>query len=369
MIAGAGSGKTTYLIAEALRKKDESVLITTFTDANENSIRETIIAKNGCIPPNITVQTWFSFLLQNGVKPYQSFLYDGIITGLDLVNQKSGIKYYSRKRPVYFSENEIGHYISKTNQIYSDKVSKFVVKADEKSEGLILDRIKRIYPNIYIDEVQDLAGYDLEILRMLEEIGCKLLLVGDPRQVTFHTHEEAKNKKYSGGKIADYVREHCKSLVVDDTTLNYSYRNPQSICALANQLYPEMKPCESKLKSLKAIHSGVFLVKPEDVDCYLKKYKPVQLRDSVRTVVNKDYEVMNFGNAKGLTMKHVLIYPTKPITEWLRDRSKSLEEKSRAKLYVAITRAQYSVAFVVDSKTRCSISDIQIWTNTDDEQV
>lgn len=40
IVAAAGSGKTTYLVNEALKIVDEKVLITTFTEANENEIRK-----------------------------------------------------------------------------------------------------------------------------------------------------------------------------------------------------------------------------------------------------------------------------------------------------------------------------------------
>ena len=39
IIAAAGSGKTTYLINEAMKFKDEKVLITTYTEANEEEIK------------------------------------------------------------------------------------------------------------------------------------------------------------------------------------------------------------------------------------------------------------------------------------------------------------------------------------------
>lgn len=363
MIAGAGSGKTTFLIEEALKIKENMVLITTFTDANELSIRRAIIQKHGCIPSNIVIQSWFSFLLQHGIKPYQSYVYDGVIDGLILVNSKSGVKFKSKTGTVYYKEQESGHYISRDQKIYSDKLSKFVIRVEEKSGGLVSHRIQRLYPNIFIDEVQDLAGYDLEIIKMLEKAGCNMLLVGDPRQVTFHTHEEAKNSNYNDGKIAEYIEKKCKSIMVDNTTLNSSYRNPPTICQLANQLYPEMKPCESKWFPLESDHIGAFLVKSTDVEEYLRKYDAVQLRDSAKKKVNINYNVMNFGNSKGLTFKHVVIYPTKPIMEWLEDRKVILKGQSRAKLYVAITRAQCSVAFVTDSNKSIYIPDIPFWDN------
>ena len=89
IIAVAGSGKTTFLVNEALKNSKTRVLITTYTEANEAEIRNKIIQKKKCIPSNITVQTWFSFLLQHGVRPYQGalneVLWDNDINGRNFV--------------------------------------------------------------------------------------------------------------------------------------------------------------------------------------------------------------------------------------------------------------------------------------------
>jgi len=75
VIAAAGSGKTRMIVENALEITDENILITTFTEANEEEIKKRIIKKTGgFIPKNITVQTWFAFLLQHGVRPYQSIM-------------------------------------------------------------------------------------------------------------------------------------------------------------------------------------------------------------------------------------------------------------------------------------------------------
>jgi len=55
IIAAAGSGKTTFLVEEALKIKSNRVLITTFTIANESEIRAKFFKINGAIPENITV--------------------------------------------------------------------------------------------------------------------------------------------------------------------------------------------------------------------------------------------------------------------------------------------------------------------------
>lgn len=359
IIAAAGAGKTTHLVNEALKIASDKVLITTFTESNEQEIKKKIFELNGCIPSNIIVQTWFSFLIQQGVKPYQSFLYENKVTGLLLVNKKSGLKYCYNGKPVYYRESEVAqHYFTNDGRIYSDKLSKFVYKLNEINSGITIDRITRIYKYIFIDEVQDLAGYDLEIVDLLSRNNTNLLMIGDPRQVTYHTHEEAKNHKYSEGNIEDFIKERNLSIFVDKTTLNITHRNEKRICNFANTIYPEFPPCSAKTKEATG-HDGVFFVHAKDVESYLEKYKPIQLRGSKKVNVNDKHPVMNFGDAKGLTFNRVIIYPTTPMQEWIFNHNKDLKPKSRARLYVAVTRAKYSVAIVI-TKSK-NVDGISVW--------
>ena len=360
-VAGAGSGKTTFLVNEALKISKEKVLITTFTDANERSIREKFVEAHGCIPANVTIMPWFAFLLQHGVRPYQSVICDGKINGMLLVNSRSGFKYRSAIGPVYYGENDTEpYYFSKSRKLYSDKISKFVYKANEKTRGLVIDRICRAFPNFFIDEVQDLAGYDLELINLLHHANINLLMVGDPRQVTYHTHDEAMNKKYKNGDIARYLRDKCKSALIDETTLCVSHRNHPSICNFANTVYPNYPSMTGNNKPSTG-HDGIFLVAPTDVSRYVAEYSPMQLRDKRNVVVNENAPAINFGDSKGLTFDRVLIYPTKPILSWIKDPNSKLEDRSRARLYVAITRARYSVAFVDGKINADNLPLIERW--------
>lgn len=73
-------------------------------------------------------------------------------------------------------------------------------------------------------------------------------------------------------------------------------------------------------------------------------------------------KTMNFGLSKGLTFNRVLIYPTKPMLDWLSGKSKDMKDESLSKFYVAVTRARYSVAFVYKTK-RLPTNDIGTkWT-------
>lgn len=351
LIASAGAGKTTLLVEEALRCED-SVLITTFTEENESEIRKKFIEiNNGTIPANITIKTWFSFLIEHGLKPYQGKLTEKNITGLLLVNQKSGLKFRG-KFPSYYKEEEIEkHYFTDDFQIYSDKLSKFTVRCNDKNNGLVINRISSLFKYIFIDEVQDMAGYDLEIIKLLFQTNSIIKIAGDPRQVTYHTHFSDKYKKYTNGKIEDFIQNECKKIEyeIDTETLKGSWRNNQIICEFSNSIFPDYPECFS-LNSETTLHDGIFLVKERDVENYLKEFSPTQLRYSRSKKVNSNYEVKNFGESKGATRDRVLIYPTKKITDWIFERKEFDSFELRCKFYVAVTRAKYSVGIVCKNK-------------------
>lgn len=363
IVAAAGAGKTTFLVNEALKIKDERVLITTYTQANEAEIRKKIVEVNQCIPPNVIVQTWFSFLLQHGVRPFQGGLFEKQITGLILVNSQSGLKGYTKfKQPIYFGEEKEfeRHYFSKEIKIYSDKISKFVFRCNENSGGAVIERLCKIFSYIFIDEVQDLAGYDLELLKLLFKANSNTLLVGDPRQGTYSTNSSAKNKKFKKAAIINFFEDDSLEIERDATSLTTNYRCNVAICNLSNKLFSDLPPTTSGNAETTS-HDGVFLVREIDVAEYLKTYSPVQLRENVKTKVNQYYSVMNFGESKGLSFDRVLIYPTNPILKWLEDNNSELAPTSRSKLYVALTRARYSVGIICEYSEVININGIEKW--------
>lgn len=354
IIAAAGAGKTTFLVNEALKQEDGNVLITTYTRANEEEIRKKIIEINKCIPENITIQTWFSFLLTHGVRPYQGCLFENEIKGMILVNNQSAM---------YVKESDITkHYFTDGQKMYSDKISKFVFRCNQKSDGAVIDRLSRIYSHIFIDEVQDLAGYDLELLKLLFGSDSNIHMVGDPRQVTYLTHNERKYTKYKYGRIEDFIRNECKksNCEIDEETLNSSYRNNELICSFSSKLYPTFTACTSNQKEVTK-HDGVYLVKKQDIKRYLEAYNPVQLRYNIKVDVDKSYKTVNFGDSKGLTLDRVLIYPTGKFVKWLINNNSDLTPTSRSKFYVAITRARYSVGIVYDFDSSLKIEGVKFY--------
>ena len=186
----------------------------------------------------------------------------------------------------------------------------------------------------------------------------------DPEDTKWHYYlEEAEQEPEVQAQLAEIRKEYAaltpdRLKVIDPCS---GYRNNQIICDLANQMYPDMKPCDSAMNE-KTGHDGIFWVHENDIDKYVDIYNPVQLRYDKRTKVNPIPKTMNFGLSKGLTFNRVLIYPTKPMLDWLSGKSKDMKDESLSKFYVAVTRARYSVAFVYKTK-RLPSNDIGTkWT-------
>lgn len=363
IIAAAGSGKSTHIVDEALKEPNEQVLITTFTTENIKAItKKVLINQKGVIPENIVIQPWFSFLLEHGVRPYQIF--KNRVTGMILVSGRSGIRYDNNKGVgIPFKEKDSRHYFNKEGDIYSDKVAKLACKSDEYYDGMVIKRLESIFSTIYIDEIQDMTGWDFEFLRKLLMSSIKLTMVGDPRQTVYSTHWDPKYKKYSNGKIKNFLRNECKSIDVeiDDVSLMSSFRNSKAVCALANQLYPEDTGCFSRL-SYTSPHEGVFFVRKNDLLTYCNLCSPTHLRYNINTATPEGEPVYNMGESKGLEFDHVLIHPTKDMLEWLIDRNAKLKPATRSKLYVAITRAFFSVGFVVDDSFEAIVEDVKYFS-------
>ena len=195
-IAAAGSGKTTLLVKKACEiKSPENVLILTYTDSNESEIRKKFHKINGFIPENVCVQSWFSFLFQFYIKPYQNYLTndDFDIKGLIISTNRRRETNWRPSRAQWKS-----YYFTKEHRALAEKLSELALDCNNKSGDLPLKRLTNIFEHIYIDEVQDLAGHDLDLLKQLFLSKSNIIIAGDPRQTTYLTnHNGNKNQKYS----------------------------------------------------------------------------------------------------------------------------------------------------------------------------
>lgn len=337
IIACAGSGKTSRLVDEALADRTKRIAIVTYTNNNAQELRARFNERNSGVPPHVEVMTWFQFLLRECARPYQRSKYpDQRIESLFFVNQGS-----MRFVPEFSTRL---HYFHNGNMIYSDKIAKFVMECEDKSSNAVTSRLGQIYTDVFIDEFQDLAGWDLEVVEALLNSKLRVTLVGDPRQHIYSTNPSRKNKHYLGSGIIQLLQKWEKRGLCSVQQMNNTYRCNQRICDFTNAVWPGLQGMVS-LQHRETGHDGVFLVAPDAVQEYVRRFSPQVLRYNKRAKTY-DCPALNFGESKGLQFPRVLLIPTGPITKYLETGSIKHVEKSRDRLHVAVTRAAHSVAFI-----------------------
>jgi len=355
VIAAAGSGKTTLLAKEALADEGRRVAIVTYTNNNALAIRKKLRELGGVIPDRITVATWFHFLLGECARPYQRSVYEKCrIRGICFPKGRSArwARYTDTKR----------YYFRDGREIYADKIARFVIDCEDATRGLVTRRLLRVYDRILVDEFQDLAGYDLDLLATFMEAGIPLTMVGDPRQCTYSTNSATRNCQFRGMGVVELARRWEENGLCAIQHRSWSYRCSESICAFANALWPEAEPVVSHRKSGSA-HNGIYQVSRDLLHTYVKTYRPQLLRYDRRTKTH-GHEALNFGAAKGLEFDHVFILPHGPIRRYLQGGDVNEILGSREKFYVAITRAKSSVAFLYDGST---CHECTTWSPSDAE--
>ncbi len=335
ILAAAGSRKTEEIVNSALAVTDGQVLITTYTNENQKQIVRRIQQKVGFVPPFITVMGWFSFLIAQCAKPYQRALTNEplLINGLNFKGRRN--RFTKKSNPRFFLDSNA--------DLYRDSVSDFVVTLDKKVAGAVIGRLERIYTHIFVDEVQDLVGYDLDVVDLLMPSNINLLLVGDPRQHTLATNIGPRNKKYRGVGLADWFEE--RSAVCTLETRNHNYRCNQAICDFADAIFPNM-PATTSVDVPATGHDGIFKIPRSEIAQYCSEYHPVTVLRHDKNFKTEGLSAMNIGVAKGGTFDRVVLFPTAPMLKYLEDGDPT-KLKAPERLYVAVTRARFSVAFVV----------------------
>jgi ATP-dependent DNA helicase UvrD/PcrA len=240
--------------------------------------------------------------------------------------------------------NTGSYYFANGELIYSDKIAQFVVECEKKSSNAVTARLRQVYGCVFIDEFQDLAGWDLEVIEMLLQSGIRVTLVGDPRQHIYSTNPSRKNKQYLGIKLVERAEKWEKNGLCSLEYMSATHRCSSAICEFSNALWPGMDAMTS-LRHGTTDHDGVFLVAEDVVAEYMQHHRPQVLRYD-KNAKTYGYEAVNFGLAKGLEFDRVLIIPTTPIKKYLQSGAVSHVKQSREKLHVAVTRAFHSVAFV-----------------------
>ncbi|WP_235736815.1 UvrD-helicase domain-containing protein [Nocardioides alcanivorans] len=255
-------------------------------------------------------------------------------------------------------------FLDASNRAYKLHLAKLAHDVMAASNSAAIDRLENIYDEIYIDEVQDLGGWDLDVVEALLRSRLTITMVGDMRQALLSTNvRDPKNAKYRKDKIFAWFQLMESRKLLKITQAPTTYRSSQIIATLSDSIFdPALGYAPTVSASTDTHpHAGLFTVRESDAVEYTQRHAALCLRHSKAVAKHLDLPFLTFGVAKGRTVDHVVIYPTAKALKFLTVGIQ-LEGLAACALYIGVTRARHSVAFITDQ----SIPNLTAWT--DDSQ-
>lgn len=328
IFAVAGSGKTTHLIS--CLSLEKRALIITYTENNHSHLRNRIIQKFGTIPSNISLMTYFSFL--------HGFCYRPI---MQLQMNTRGINF---RRPPQrnFALDDMRRYRDPSGRLYHNRLAKLI-----EVKGflpVVRARIERFYDAVYVDEVQDFAGHDFNLLLEVSAANADMLLVGDFYQHTFDTSRDGAVNGSLHNDILRYEKRFKDAkIAVDKETLSKSWRCGTTVCEFIR------------------VHLQINIDAHEDRVSEVVNVNTQELADQLhrdQNVVKLFYEQhykygcysQNWGASKGQDHYEdiCVILGAKAWKQYLEGKLHESVAQTRNKLYVALSRARGGIYIAPD---------------------
>ncbi len=217
ILAVAGSGKTS-LIVNKLSSEKRSLVIT-YTENNFKNLKRKIISEFGFFPKGIQLYTYFSFLYRFCYRPF-------------LLNEFPARGIWWETPPNYtmrLKRTDPRYYINPAAKLYHNRIAKLLETKD--IYPLLNERLEKYFENIFVDEVQDFAGHDFNLLMNICKANTDIALVGDYFQHTFDTSRDGAVNKNLYENASKYISNFVKSgIQVDSETLSHSYRCSPTLC-------------------------------------------------------------------------------------------------------------------------------------------
>lgn len=332
VLAGAGAGKTTYIIEQL--KKDSRALLVTYTDNNTRNLRNRVIDKFGYIPEGIRILSYFTFIYTYCLKPLYG--YELKLKGINFETPlvKRGNKNQSR------------YYFDAVNKIFSNRIALYLMH--NKKMKKVINRLERYFEHIFVDEAQDFSSYDFDFLCELAHGTYSLELIGDFYQRTFATSRDG-NK---GSSLFSDYNNYTEALIkngfdLDVLTLIKSYRCPPEICDFITD------KLGIHIDSHKTTSGNInFIDNNEDVDALFMNESIIKLfyRSSNKYPGNTD----NWGNVKGLDDFEDVCVVLNPTTlgAYKNNTLSNLAPTTKNKFYVACTRTKRNLYFIDEANLK-----------------
>ena len=326
MLAVAGSGKTTYLINTL--NLERRFLIVTYTDNNVAHIRNSIIRKFGHVPNNITLLSYFQFLIR---LCYNPFFKDQI--------RARGITWEQPNECVrYIGKCDIRHYLTPSRYLYHNRIAKLCLS----SSKLIRERIERYFDCFMFDEVQDLGGNDFNFIEAIIPQAIDCLFVGDFFQHTFDTSKDGPVNISLYNDYNKYKKRWQKAgVTIDTTTLLKSHRCSPTVCKFVND------SIGVQIESYRSDPVGINFVSDKvDAEKLLNDDRTIKL--CYQESQKYRFKAINWGASKGLDDFDdiCIILNEKTLKAYNKNKLDELSPVTRNKLYVACTRAKGNIYFI-----------------------
>ena len=343
ILAVAGSGKT-YTLCNEINPSERN-LILAYTNENIKNIYNEIIKQHNEIPKFTIITTFDSYILNNIAKPFASYVaqkndnryvFDeyGCAYNLELpraYDNKTNTHHYQ------FKKDKLAHYITKTGKFYGERIPKFINNFNLIVPHLVV--MKKHFDKIYIDEVQDFAGERFILLQDIIKNFDNLLLVGDFHQHSVSTRIDPDGKLIPFNKNISY-QQYKKiftkmGVQVDDTSLLYSRRCPEEVCALVND------KLGIDIKSSKQNTGNVIIINNEE------EARAILENNSIIKLVHKNskeypFRAINWGYSKGDTYGQVCVILNDNMEQFTESNfnHEELPASTKNKFYVALTRTK-----------------------------
>lgn len=331
ILAVAGSGKTT-LIVDKLNLEKRFLLIT-YTINNTKNLRESIIRKFGYIPSNISIYSYYNFLYSFCFRPFLGYK----------LRAKGIFWDFPPEHTNYLPIIKTARYMSPNRLLYHNRIAKLLEIGDVLQD--INKRLEKHYDFLLIDEVQDFAGQDFNLLESMCKSNIKVLLVGDFYQHTFDTSRDGNTNNSLHRDYNKYLRRFEKIKVIPDTEhLNKSYRCTTSVCKFIKE------QIGVEIESHKFNDSVVrYLDKQEEIEKIFNDNSIVKL--FYREHYKYECYSRNWGDCKGENHYYdvCVVLNKSTMNKFIAKKLIDLPPVTKNKLYVACSRSNNNL-YLIDEK-------------------
>ncbi|MGA6103138.1 UvrD-helicase domain-containing protein [Psychrobacter pocilloporae] len=327
ILAVAGSGKSKAIIDRV--HEDSRTLIFTYTELNASQLKQRIIKKLGYIPEGVRVYTYFSFLYSFCYRP---------LCGYELKTR--GIVFPKGSISRFIKKNTREHYIDNNNRIYAHRIAKLLIEFKVMPE--VTSRVERYFDLICIDEVQDFASNDFNLLCELSKAQIEIMLVGDFYQHTYDTSKDGSTRRNLHSSLDSYRRSFTSAgYLIDESLLSKSYRCSPTICRfVSNKLRINIESHRTDEVDIKFI---------DDKNEIEKVFLDASI---VKLFYQSSYKyngsTQNWGKVKGVDCYDdvCVVLNAKTYSAYQKNELYTLKPATLNKLYVACTRAKRNLYFI-----------------------